>query len=183
MIGFLQGFLYFKRLLNLALIFYKFTAAFYGKQKRLNSFLRSKLFPSASLKHPLIKTPLLLECSHLHHFDTCKASKVKLLQKNNSFFVRDYKFFIRYSFGALYCYQKIGCFKKVLGTIQFFIFNHSDLGDFFNFFWGFFVIFRNVWKTYLAFLLFTLHSLCVRLRYLLFGEEIIDVCYCFNEVV
>ena len=120
----------------------------------LSSFFEVEVVPKPSLTHPFLKHPfsclnalvkIKLTCIHLKH-----VKRKLLLKKNNSFFVRDFKFFIDYSFGALYCYQKIGCFKTALGTIQFFIFNHWDLGEFFNFFGGFFVIFENVWKAHLA---------------------------------
>ena len=96
--------------------------------------------------------------------------KEKVVVKKQHFFVRDYKFFIDYSFGALYCYQKIGCFKTAWGTIQFFIFNHSDLGDFFNFFWGFFVIFENAWKAHLV----LVHCSNLHFTLFVFSFEIFD---------
>ena len=98
----------------------------------------------------------MFQCSYQDEHDytpfkyVLHYSKGEVVAKKQQSFFRDCKFFIYYKFGALYCYQKIGCFKKGLGTIQFFIFNHWDLGDFFTFFGGFFVIFKNVWNTRVA---------------------------------
>jgi hypothetical protein len=62
----------------------------------------------------------LSDQTDMHPLERCKE---KVVVKKQQFCVRDYKFFIDYSFGALYCYQKIGCFKTAWGTIQFFIFD------------------------------------------------------------